>query len=175
MQFQILLIMIEPINEFQFVHPFSAIIAGPSGCGKTTFVRDILQENEQLISNLRGPPKVTYCYGQYQTIFEEPLLNIHSISYIPNLPTDLSETDILIIDDLMAELGNSRDLVKIFTKQSHHQNVSVIFIAQNLYYQGSAMRDINLNAHHIILFENARDASQVDCSGDRCIQEVRQH
>jgi hypothetical protein len=48
----------------------------------------------------------------------------------------------------------------LFTKISHHRNISVILITQNLFHQGKFFRDISLNAKHIVVFENVRDREQ---------------
>ena len=48
----------------------------------------------------------------------------------------------------------------LFTKGSHHRNVSVMFLAQNLFHKNKFARTISLNAHYIILFKNPRDATQ---------------
>ena len=48
----------------------------------------------------------------------------------------------------------------LFTKISHHRNISVILITQNLFHQGKFFRDISLNAKHIVVFENVRDRKQ---------------
>ncbi len=50
---------------------------------------------------------------------------------------------------------------ELFTKGSHHHNLSVILILQNLFYRGKEMRTISLNAHYMVLFKNPRDASQI--------------
>ena len=52
-------------------------------------------------------------------------------------------------------------VAKIFAKVSHHRNVSVIYLTQNLFYRSKQNRTISLNAHYIVLFKNPRDAVQV--------------
>ena len=47
----------------------------------------------------------------------------------------------------------------IFTKYSHHLNISVIFVTQNFFYKNN--RTMSLNAHYLFLFRNPRDASQI--------------
>ena len=39
-------------------------------------------------------------------------------------------TDLVVIDDLMSESGNNKRISKLFTKGSHHRNLSVIYIVQ---------------------------------------------
>ena len=52
---------------------------------------------------------------------------------------------------------------KIFTRVSHHKNVSVVYLTQNLFKNNKHNRTISLNAHYMILFKNVRDATQVYC------------
>jgi len=44
-------------------------------------------------------------------------------------------------------------VANIFTKGSHHRNVSVVFLAQNLFPQNKFTRATSLNAHYIVLFK----------------------
>ena len=52
-------------------------------------------------------------------------------------------------------------IAKLFTKKSHHGNLSVIYIVQNLFHQSKDHRTISLNTSYIVLTKNVRDASQV--------------
>ena len=63
----------------------------------------------------------------------------------------------------MNELGNDNRLLNPFTKGSHHLNLSVIFIVQNIFHQAKNMRGISLNCHYIIIMKNPRDKSQIHC------------
>jgi len=71
---------------------------------------------------------------------------------------DGREPTLLIIDDLMQESNES--VANLFTKGSHHRNISVVFLAQNLFPKNKFARTMSLNAHYMILFKNPRDASQ---------------
>jgi hypothetical protein len=48
----------------------------------------------------------------------------------------------------------------IFTKDSHHRNLSVILITQNFFHQAPHCRDISLNAKYLIALKNVRDRKQ---------------
>jgi hypothetical protein len=52
-------------------------------------------------------------------------------------------------------------LVDIFTKYSHHKNMSVIFTVQNIFHQKKGQRDISLNTMYLILMKNPRDMAQI--------------
>ena len=138
-------------------HPFTAIVAGPTGCGKTVFTFKFISESQDFITP--SPEKIIYCYGEYQEIFS----NYPHVTFIEGLP-DISQFDgkqrtLVILDDLMTETNDS--VSNIFTKVSHHRNVSVVYLSQNLFYKSKQNRTMSLNAHYMVLFKNPRDAVQV--------------
>jgi len=65
---------------------------------------------------------------------------------------------LLIIDDLMSETNQL--VANIFTIISHHRNVSVLYVTQNVFDKNKFARTISLNAHYLVLFKNPRDAIQ---------------
>ena len=67
----------------------------------------------------------------------------------------------MVIDDQMADAGNDKRIVNLFTRGSHHHNLSVIYIVQNLFHQGKGSRSISLNSHYLVLFKNPRDKLQI--------------
>ena len=70
---------------------------------------------------------------------------------------------LIILDDLMHESTSSdQTVVQLFTKGSHHRNLSVFFLTQNLFHQGRGQRDISLNANYIVLFKNPCDKAQIE-------------
>jgi hypothetical protein len=138
-------------------HPFTAIVAGPTGCGKTVFTFKLIKQASKII--YPAPEKIVYCYGEFQPIFCE----YPQITFNEGLPDvaqfDGKQSTLLIIDDLMSE---TNDLISnIFTKISHHRNVSIVYLSQNLFFRSKQNRTMSLNAHYIVLFKNPRDANQV--------------
>jgi len=51
-------------------------------------------------------------------------------------------------------------VANVFTKISHHRNVSVVYLTQNVFDKNKYARTISLNAHYLVLFKNPRDATQ---------------
>ena len=137
-------------------HPFTAIVAGPTSCGKTRFVFRLIDNVVQMIDP--PPSKIVYCNGEYQQLF----CNYPQVVFHQGLPDlndfDGSEPTLLIIDDLMQE--TNKTVANLFIKGSHHRNVSVMFLAQNLFPKNKFARTRSLNAHYMVLFKNLRDASQ---------------
>ena len=66
----------------------------------------------------------------------------------------------LILDDQIDEAGESKMLAKLFTKGSHHRNLTVIYLVQNVVKQARSQRTVSLNSHYNVVFRNKRDASQ---------------
>ena len=61
----------------------------------------------------------------------------------------------------MIDASKDKRIVNLFTRGSHHRNLSVIYIVQNLFYQEKDSRSISLNSHYLILFKNPRDKLQI--------------
>src|SRR5258706_1291764 len=47
------------------------------------------------------------------------------------------------------------------SKISHHRNVSVLYLTQNLFFKSKHSRTMSLNSHYIIVFKNPRDVTQI--------------
>lgn len=77
---------------------------------------------------------------------------------IPSVAGD-SRPRLLIIDDQMQECGE--EVMTLFTRGSHHFNISVIVLTQNIFISNPCFRTISLNAHYIILFKNPRALDQI--------------
>ncbi len=137
-------------------HPFTALVAGPTGCGKTRFVFRLIENADVMIDPT--PRKIVYCYSEYQQLFDK----YRRVDFRQGLPDlqdfDGSEPVLLVIDDLMNETDES--IANLFTKGSHHRNISVLFLIQNLFHKNRHVRTISLNSHYMVLFKNPRDASQ---------------
>jgi hypothetical protein len=133
--------------------PFTAVVAGPTGCGKSSFVIKFVKYAHLVVSP--PPTSILWCYGTYQNAFEN-IKDVHFHDGIPD-PNALERGTLLILDDLMDEADDRVN--KIFTKYSHHRDVSVLFLTQNFFHKGS--RTISLNSHYLVLFKNPRDSSQI--------------
>ena len=77
------------------------------------------------------PTKIVYCYGEYQQLFRQyPQLDFRE--GLPDMNNfDGREPVLLVVDDLMHETNET--VANLFTKGSHHRNVSVLFLVQNLF------------------------------------------
>lgn len=137
-------------------HPFTMLIAGPTGCGKTRFTFKLVENTSLVIEP--SPRRIVYCYAEYQQLFAR-YPRVEFRRGLPNIDDfDGNEALLLIIDDLMQETDES--IANLFTKGSHHRNISVVFLVQNMFHKNKHIRTISLNSHYMVLFKNPRDASQ---------------
>lgn len=142
-----------------FRHPFTGVCSGPTGSGKSQLMKAIVLNIEAMMDP--PPKKIIWYYAEYQPALDQALG--HIVDFREGVP-DLNEFStgeptLVIIDDLMAEA--SADITKLFTKGSHHRNLSIWFLMQNFFHQGKEIRTITLNAHYVILFKNPRDKQQI--------------
>ena len=70
------------------------------------------------------------------------------------------QRNILVLDDQIKVASSSTSIADLFTKGSHHRNLTVIYLVQNVYNQGKSQITISLNSHYSVVFRNGRDASQ---------------
>lgn len=141
----------------QFIHPFTIMVCGPSSCGKTTFVLKLLDSLPN-VCNISKFCHVVWCHGG-GTIPKCPqITRVHE--GVPEVEDMDGQPQLYIIDDLMHEAGHSGKVLDLFTKYSHHKNISVILISQNIFHRGPFIRDISLNAKYLVMFKNPRDRSQ---------------
>jgi len=106
------------------------------------------------------PSRIHYCYGEYQLIFNKyPQVQFHEgLPELSNEAFDSREPTLMIVDDLMSETNQL--VADIFTKRSHHRNISILYLIQNVFDKNKYVRTITLNAHYLVLFKNPRDAGQ---------------
>lgn len=154
-----------------FIHPSTILVAGPTQCGKTYFVRRVLTSKN--ISPF--PDKIIWAYGANQPVYNEIKKEMSNIEFVEGMNEEKLNSlnprnnNLLVLDDLMSELGKTETLSNIFTKISHHKNLSVIYIVQNIFDKGQAHRACSLNSHYIVLFKNKRDVTQADILGRQII------
>ena len=138
-------------------HPFTALVAGPTGCGKSTLVKQLVEHQAELIDPV--PEQILWYYGEWQPLYES-MPGVEFIEGLPDMQTlQNQKRKLVIIDDLMTETNKS--ITALFTKGSHHLNLSVLHLVQNVFDGNKQARTISLNAHYLVIFKNPRDASQI--------------
>ena len=154
-------------NGLKLRHPFTMMVAACTGGGKTWFVKDLLENREQWISP--APQRIIWIYGQWQPLYAEMQRIIPGMEFVKGIPANIEDEqflnpairNLIVIDELMSEASNDKRICDLFTKGSHHRNLSVICLVQNLYYQGKESRTMSLNSQYLVLFNNPRDQQQI--------------
>ena len=151
--------------------PCTAIICGPTSCGKTSLLYDILKHAKGIFSS--KPKQIFYCYGIYQSLYDDMKTNIPNIHFFSGVPTreDLeswgadSSHKILILDDVLQRAAKNIDVADLFCQYSHHLNFSSFLLTQNIFANGKQFRTISLNTHYFIMFKSQRDQLQIQTLG----------
>ena len=158
------------MEAVKFTFPANWCVSGATGCGKTFWVYKLLQNKESLFQ--KPPLKVLYCYSIWQPIFDVMEKELGVIFY-KGLPTleelmDFGRTKehkLICLDDLQQEVVNSKTIEKLFTQLCHHLCMSVIYINQNLFYQGRCARTLHLNTVYNVFLKNQRNVEQIGIMG----------
>lgn len=137
------------------------LVAGPSHAGKTVFTIKLLDKRHELFACHIN--RVIWCYGIYQPTLIQELQQRNFITYKGIVSADELQThDIVVLDDLLKESQDSKDVTDMFTRVAHHKECFIIFITQNLFPPGKESRTRNLNTHYYAIFKNPRDKSQFE-------------
>ena len=157
------------VTSVIFKHPFTCLIAGPTNAGKSVLLQKILINKDVLID--KEIDSITFCYTSWQPSYDVLKLQKTPIKFIQGLPEisefDSKENNLLILDDLMNECSESQDISKFFRVYSHHMNISIFILNQNIFPKGKCQRDISLNVSNMILFNNPRDRQQIYTLGNQ--------
>lgn len=145
-------------------HPSTFIIAGPCGSGKTVFTCNFLHNLDLFDTEIN---RVHWYNSEMNALPKKENLPQHlDIEYFNKLPNhfenDHNEPLIIIIDDMMDEAGQSMAISNLFTKKSHHQSITVLYLTQNCFHKNKYSRDISLNSSYIVLFKTIRGKSQLN-------------
>ena len=137
-------------------------MAGPTASGKTSWIKRLLENSNTMIA---PPPEIiVWFYKRWQPMYTEmgkTIPNIQFIQGIEDKQNDSKQPCIYIYDDLMRDATQNGDVCEIYTEGSHHNNLSIICLMQNLYYKGKESRTMSLNTQYLVLFKNPRDQQQV--------------
>ena len=131
------------------------------------WVERLLKDSKRTI--IPSPQRIVWCYSQWQPIYDELLVSVPNIEFYRGIPTaidttsffDVHVTNLVVLDDLMSESGSDKSISNLFTRGSHHMNLSVVYIVQNLFNQGKMSRNISLNSQYLVLFKSPRDKQQI--------------
>lgn len=137
------------------------LCAGPTLAGKSTFVKDIINNisNGSIFPEIK---KVIWCHAEINA--QPKGIKFRDITFLNEIPDEFENKEniptLIVLDDFMLEANSNARICDLFTKGSHHRNLSVVLITQNIFHRGSYSRDISLNSKYLVVFKNPRDRSQ---------------
>jgi len=159
---------------YPFIPAATHMICGQSGAGKSVHVFEILRNLDTMFGD-KPPIKVKYFYGIWTPLYDEMKKSIKGITFQKDLPTleeldeftDPNEHTLCVLDDVMHCAVDSEVVELIFTRISHHRNLSCLYLVQNIFAQGKCARNISLNTKYLHLFSNPRDLLQIKHLGSQ--------
>ena len=126
--------------NFHLKHPTTIYDSGPTRCGKTRLVRRILEE--QLIQPFAT--RIILMFSQWQSDYDMIRERYPGIEFETEWRDEIFDSfspkqrNILVLDDQMGVASLSTSVADLFTKVSHHRNLTVIYLMQNVYNQGNS-------------------------------------
>jgi hypothetical protein len=116
----------------KLIHPFTMMVSGPTQSGKTIFVLKLIDNASTLVEP--APKRIIYCYTEYQAD-KFDYCAARGVEFFKGMPSlemfDGRENTMIILDDLMEEIDENAS--KLFTRVSHHRDLSVVLLTQNMF------------------------------------------
>ena len=139
-------------DEIKFQLPCTGMICGAQSSGKTTFVVECMKHVDELFHP--QPKKIVYCYSEYNTAIRK--LQQLGVTVHQGLPNDefldrCKKPMILILDDMMLH-ADKKYLDLLYTVKSHHKNIGVFFLTQNIFHKD--LKTARDNCQYLILMSS---------------------
>lgn len=150
--------------------PFTLILAGASGCGKTTWLERLLKYFRIVTDGGTKYQRLLWFSGTKQPILFQRVKSGFkgTVKFFDSIDKEVYEQvesegrhSTIVIDDLMQETSGMAGVGKLFTKGRSHLDCNIVLLWQNVFPSGSEARNLSINTHHMVLFKNPRDKSQV--------------
>jgi signal recognition particle GTPase len=115
-----------PLIKFQ--HPFT-LISGSSGSGKTVFCTKLIKYLKDLCTVAKFSA-IVWCYSEEASVPTD----FKSVEFrvgVPEFQNEKGEPRLVVLNDLINS-AYSKQVCDLFTKGSHHRNISVILITKSV-------------------------------------------
>lgn len=145
-----------PTHLTRLSTPGNCLITAPSGGGKTYLVTKILQNRESLFD--QSVEGIDWYYLEGSSLPRSDLPDANFIEGPPRLDSYIPGKGlrILVIDDMLSKIDD--ELVNFFLRGSHHRNLMIFFLTQNLF--NKKLREMSLNSQRVIVLKNPRGLAQ---------------
>ena len=133
------------------------LVSGRRGVGKTEFIKKLLK------SRLIAPPseRIVWCYAKHQQDLFEGLMKMN-VESVEGIPGELdkhfkkNKRNLIILNDLMDEASKILKVIQLFTR-CRHDNLSMIYLTQNLFHKNQSA--FSLNSNYMVIFKKPQDNS----------------
>ena len=152
----------EPINSslMSFKHPALWIISGASQSGKSEFCCRLVKHADVVFNNRFD--HIIWCYFSESAAPRDKLPS--TVTFFQGIPDNFSDfppNSLFIIDDCQSQAAQSKSVLDLFTRGSHHDRQTVCLVVQNLFLDGKYFRTLALNTHVYVCFRSVRDKAQI--------------
>ncbi|CAC5401453.1 unnamed protein product [Mytilus coruscus] len=140
-------------------------VSGPTSCGKTYFVKQLLQNSRFIQPTIQ---RIIWLYRRWQPLYDEIQRTVNpQVEFDQGIPVDLEKDsyldpsvgNMIVLDDLMSTSARDPRITDLFTKGTHHRNLSVVVLNKNLYFSKDPTQ--RRNCHYLVLFNNPVDKQQI--------------
>ena len=131
-----------PPQHVVLQHMFTLMAIEPTFSGKSCWMNRLLIRAKTMINP--QPECIIWCYKRWQSLLSELQSTIKNILFMQGLLENRNDDslidtrypNLIVIDDLMRDATNSKDVCELFIEGSHHRNISVACILQNGFSKG---------------------------------------
>ena len=156
-------------RKSNFLHPFTMTVSGPTGSGKTHFVKSLLEKDKIT----PAPDRMLYLYKRWQPLYDKLKETVPGLEFVQGVPESLDKdsyfdpkkNNVIILDDMMSTAAKDQKIADLFTEGSHHRNLSVLNLTQNLFPQGKNAVTQRRNTHYMVVFKSPMGQDHVRTLG----------
>ncbi len=156
----------------KIICPSRMVISGPTLSGKSTFALNLLKYREKIYSNsfcriiYALPEHMFHLHQKFISDLKEVCSFIEIVEGLPdlfylNLGMDKNSHKLIILDDMMSQVFESKQMLELITTTSHHSNISVITICQTLYFPSKHRVTFIRNCSEKVIFHDKVDQNQL--------------
>lgn len=147
-------------SDLLLKHPFSLIISGGTHSGKSEWLTRLIKNRDKMINTKFD--RVTYHYGVLTpTVLKLQQLGIETYPHLPD-PNDYFKSEnkstLLCMDDFLSE-ASEQFLQDLFTRGTHHHNISTVFVTQHLY--AKSLKVPRLNCSYFCFLRNPANEREI--------------
>ena len=119
------------------------------------------------------PERIVVLYKRWQPLYTEMKKTIPNIEFIQGVPAgldndnffDVNKNNVVLLDDLLSTTANDPKIADLYTEGSHHRNLSVINLTQNLFPPGKNSTTQRRNTQYMVIFKSPMSVDQIRTLG----------